>query len=359
MLKYFKWTVLFLLSIPRIGLGDEDSTKNVKVLAFPAVSRAPETSWVLGAATVTVFKTKRSDTLLRTSTIPLAVLYSLKKQITVTSGVNLYFPGERYIFRLENTFTKFPDKFWGFGYDTPNSNLENYEFNQLFINPQFLKKVYKDYFVGVSMEYQQVFYIHYQKDGIFDQQNVRGRDGGRSLGVGIELSRDSRNNTFSASKGYLIKLANVVFNNIFTSQYNFNYTEIDIRRYIPVFRNQVFCYQFASILSTGDVPYRYMAQLGSPNMMRGYYAGRYRDKNMMGFQVEQRIPVWWRFGLVAFAGLGQVSEDMVHWHLKDVRYSVGGGLRFAILPKEKLNVRLDYGFGYLSHNFYLTVAESF
>jgi hypothetical protein len=356
--------ILLFFSILGTCFGADDSTRNVKVLAFPAVTRAPETSWVFGVATVTVFKTKKSDSLLRTSTIPLAILYSLKQQITITSGVNIYFPGERYIFRLENTYTKFPDKFWGLGYNTPSSNLENYDFNQLFINPQFLKKVYKDYFVGISVEYQQAFYIHYNQkaDGTesnFTEQNVTGRDGSHTLGIGIELSRDSRNNTFSPSKGYLIKFANVVYNNAFTSQYNFNSTEIDIRRYIPMFKNQVFGFQLASTLSVGDVPFRSMGQLGSPNIMRGYYGGRYRDKDVVAMQVEQRIPIWWRFGVVAFAALGQVSNDMIHWHLQDVRYSLGGGIRVAILPKERLNLRIDYGFGHLTHNFYLTVAESF
>lgn len=337
----------------------DDSTKNVKVLVTPVVTRAPETSWVLGVATVTVFKTKRADSLLRSSTIPLGILYSLKRQFTISSGVNLYFPQEKYIFRLENTYTHFPDKFWGLGYDTPNSNEENYSYTQLFINPQFLKKVYRDYFVGISIEYQRAFDMEYEPDGIFVQQDVLGRDGSHVLGLGLELSADNRNNTFSATRGHLIKFAHVIFNKAFTSEYNFNYTEIDVRKYLPVWRNQVLCFQLASILSSGEVPFRMMAQLGGPNIMRGYYAGRYRDKNVVAIQVEQRIPIWWRFGAVAFAGLGQVSNDIEHWHLANVKYSLGGGLRLALLQKEKLNLRLDYGFGYLSHNFYLTVAESF
>jgi hypothetical protein len=362
-----RW-IIFILSVCSVSLASaqetlkKDSTrkeKKIKTLVFPAVSRAPETSWVLGAAAVFMFKTKPSDSLLRTSTIPIGFMYSLKHQIFISNGFNIYFPGEKYIFRLENTFTKFPDKFWGLGYNTPYSNLEKYTYSQLFINPQFLKKIYKDFFIGVCAEYQKVYYLDHIAGGIFDKENIAGRNGSTSAGLGIELSRDSRNNTFSATKGYLIKLITVVFNKAFTSGYNYSYTELDVRRYISIKKNNVLAFQLDAIFTSGNVPYRSLATLGSPNMMRGYYGGRYRDRNVVAFQVEDRIHLWWRIGAVAFAGLGQVSNDYTQWHLQQVKYSIGAGLRFAVLPKEKLNLRVDYGFGYKSQNFYLTVTESF
>ncbi len=333
--------------------------KKTKTLIFPVIGRAPETSWTFGAASVTVFKTNPKDSSLRTSTVPLGIIYSLRHQIIISNGVNIYFPGEKYIFRLEDTYTKFPDKFWGIGYNTPYSNLENYEYSQLFINPQFLKKIYKDYFAGLCVEYQNVYYVHHLANGIFDQENVVGRDGSRSVGVGLELSRDNRNNTFSAKKGGLIKFITVVLNKTFASKYNYSYTELDVRKYISLNKNNVLAFQLDAVITDGAVPYRNLSVLGGPNMMRGYYGGRYRDKNVVAFQVEERMHLWWRLGIVGFAGLGQVSGDYTHWHLDQVKYCICGGLRVALLPKERLNLRLDYGFGYKSQNFYLTVTEAF
>jgi hypothetical protein len=374
---WFVFIFLLLNSFISIAQGDNNTTTNTtnnlpqdtalitikekktSTLVFPVLGRAPETSWTFGAASVTVFKTDPKDSLLRTSTVPLGLVYSLKHQIIISNGVNLYFPKEKYIFRLENTYTKFPDKFWGIGYNTPYSNLENYEYSQLFINPQFLKKVYKDYFVGICAEYQNAFYIHHNAGGIFDQENIAGKDGSRSVGLGLELSRDNRNSSFSATKGGLVKLLTVVFNKAFASQYNYSYTELDVRKYISLNKNNVLAFQLGSTLTFGNVPYRNLATLGGPNMMRGYYGGRYRDYNVVAFQVEERMHLFWRIGIVGFAGLGQVSDNLTHWHLDKIKYSIGSGLRFAVLPKEKLNVRLDYGFGYKSQNFYLTVTEAF
>ena len=202
----------------------KDSVKSkskIKNLVFPLIGRAPETNWAFGIASATVFRTKASDTLLRSSTIPVGIIYTVKHQIIVGLGANIYFPGEKYILRLENTFSKFPDRFWGLGYNSPESNMENYTYGQFYFNPTFLRKVYKDYFAGLSYEYQKVFYLHYQQGGLFDREQIVGRNGGVVSGVGYEISKDSRNNSYSPSKGMLIRLVGVLFNKSILSDYNY------------------------------------------------------------------------------------------------------------------------------------------
>jgi outer membrane protein assembly factor BamA len=352
------WTCGTIKGNDSIPAGN-NKNKKMRTLIFPVIGRTPETSWLFGTAAILVFKTRPSDTLLRTSTIPLGIIYTIKKQIIISNGVNIYFPREKYIFRLENSYTEFPDKFWGLGFDTPYSNLENYSYEQLFINPQFLKKIHKNYFAGLCLEYQHNFDINYLQGGLFDKENIAGRHRSKILGIGVEFTVDNRNSTFSPSKGYMIKFQHLVFSKYFSSDFNFHATEVDIRRFKQLNKDHVLTFQLVSMFTSGEVPFRNLAMLGGANIMRGYYAGRYRDKNMIAFQIEHRAHLWWRLGAVGFAGLGQVSADGLHWHLNKTKYSLGAGIRFAVLPREKLNLRLDYGFGFHSSNFYLTVTEAF
>lgn len=44
---------------------------------------------------------------------------------------------------------------------------------------------------------------------------------------------------------------------------------------------------------------------------------------------------------------------------EQLKYSIGNGVRFALDRKEKLNLRIDYGFGDNSSGLYFTVRESF
>jgi hypothetical protein len=62
---------------------------------------------------------------------------------------------------------------------------------------------------------------------------------------------------------------------------------------------------------------------------------------------------------VGFAGLGTVAPDAAAIFSSDLKYSVGIGFRYLILPKENINVRVDFGFGTQTPGFYLNVREAF
>jgi len=103
-----------------------------------------------------------------------------------------------------------------------------------------------------------------------------------------------------------------------------------------------------------------MGLLGGAASMRGYYLGRYRDKDMITLQAEYRwVPVLWRLGLAAFAGLSDVAPTLGGFDLGNFKYSYGLGLRFVIDPKQRLHLRLDFGFGKNSSGIYFTAAEAF
>jgi len=113
---------------------------------------------------------------------------------------------------------------------------------------------------------------------------------------------------------------------------------------------------------SGDPPFQSLSLLGDSgkqNLMRGYYRGRYRDKNIIVFQTEYRIPLWWRFGAVAFIGVGNVASAFDMFKIKTVKYSYGAGLRFQLDDKEKINLRIDIGFGKETSGFYFTIGEAF
>jgi len=95
---------------------------------------------------------------------------------------------------------------------------------------------------------------------------------------------------------------------------------------------------------SGDPPFQMLNKLGGSYWMRGYYEGRYRDKNMLTFQAEYRFPVVWRFGGAAFAGIGDVAEELDAFRFDEFKYSLGFGVRFMFDTQERINARLDIGF---------------
>lgn len=335
--------------------------KSKKFLLLPLIFNSPVTSWGFGGAGTFFFKTSKNDSLVRTSNVQALGLYTLHKQTIFLLEVNAYSPKETYILRWRNSFSLFPDRYWGQGNKTPESNEEDYSYNQYLINPQLLRRIYKKIYIGPYYEFQKVYNVHYKSDGtsLFDLENISGRKGSKVSGLGLALAWDTRNNAFSPNKGILAQLSFLDFSRVFGSDFRFTTYSVDLRQFTRLFNTHVIAFQFFGFFNTGDPPIRNMAMLGGSEIMRGYYAGRYRDKNFMATQVEYRMPVWRRFGVVGFAGIGEVQNQIKNFNLSGLKYSAGGGLRFALSKKEKLNLRIDYGFGYHSHGLYVTVSEAF
>ena len=100
-----------------------------------------------------------------------------------------------------------------------------------------------------------------------------------------------------------------------------------------------------------------MAMLGGSNSMRGYYEGRYRDKNMMTAQLELRQHVWRRNGIVVWAGLGTVFDRFSQIDSDRLLPSYGIGYRWEF--KKRVNIRVDLGFGRHSTAFAMGIHETF
>lgn len=273
---------------------------------------------------------------------------------------SIYFPGERFILNEQLSYSSFPDNFWGLGKRAPDSSKESYKFKQyyIYLHPQC--RIGKNLFLGVLYEYQRVFDVDYLRGGLFDGQNVPGRNGYRVSGLGLSLTYDTRNNAFSPDKGVMLQFSFDRFASLFGSEYQYTNYVIDLRRFLPIQKGQVLALQVFGSFTSGEVPLRSLAYLGGANTMRGYYAGRYRDKNAGVIQAEYRVHLFWRLGAVGFGDVGNVGPKLVDIDFHHFKYSYGGGLRVALNEKEKLNLRLDYGIaGGASRGFYLQLGEAF
>lgn len=362
----FASSVLWAQTDVSTPLSKKDSTvkpyKN-KLLIFPLTARSIETNWVFGVANAFIFKTNKKDTALRVSTIPSGLIYTLNNQILIAVGANIFLPKERYIIRFENSFSKFPDKFWGIGNRTDGKEPESYTFTQFYINPQLYRKVKGNLFLGGGVDFQRVFNLEYKPGGYFDQDQVLGasdRGEYNVFGYSLFINYDSRNHAYQPDRGALFRVKFSDFNKVLVSDYDFRVLEIDFRKFIKVSRKSIFAIQSFNTFNFGNVPYRNLAMLGGNNMMRGYFAGRYRDRKAITAQIEYRFPIKGRFAGVAFASAGEVASDFGDFAWQRIKPAIGTGLRFAVLRQEKLNLRLDFAAGSSGEvNYYIVLAESF
>jgi len=310
-------------------------------------------------ATASTFHLNTSDTTTRTSNAQALALYTTRSQLVLAINGSIYFPGERFILNQQLSYSSFPDKFWGLGKTTPDSSKEAYKFKQYYVYLHPQRRIGAKLFLGVIYEFQRVFGVEYPAGGLFDKENILGRDGYHVSGLGLSFTYDTRNNAFSPDHGTMMQFYFDHFMPFLGSDYQYTNYVLDLRRFIRVHDQQVLALQAYGFFNAGEVPLRSLASLGGANSMRGYYAGRFRDKNQAFIQAEYRVPLFWRLGAVGFGGIGNVGPKMEDLNFQDSKFSYGGGLRIALNRAERLNLRLDYGLGQHSQGFYLQLGEAF
>jgi outer membrane protein assembly factor BamA len=338
----------------------ESPAKIRHVLVLPIIASSIETGWSFGLAGASTFHLKGHDSATRTSNVQALALYTTRQQLVVALNGSIYFPGERFILNQQLSYSSFPDNFWGLGKSTPDSNEESYKFRQYYVyfHPQTL--LGHNLFLGMIYEFQRVIGVEYPSGGLFDKENILGRQGYHVSGLGLSFTYDTRNNAFAPDRGMMLQFYFDHFAPLLGSDYQYTNFVLDLRRFFRLSGQQVLALQAYGFFNAGDVPLRSLASLGGANSMRGYYAGRYRDKDEAVIQAEYRVPLFWRLGAVAFGDMGNVGSDLQELNFQCLKYSYGGGLRVALNKKEKLNLRMDYGIGHgANQGFYLQLGEAF
>ena len=93
--------------------------------------------------------------------------------------------------------------------------------------------------------------------------------------------------------------------------------------------------------------------------LRGYAGGRYRDKTMFTGQGEFRIPVFDRFGVVAFGGVGAVAPSFSAVAMDRLLPAGGAGLRYLLFEAYRVKVGADVAWGRNGASFYLRLGEAY
>lgn len=135
-----------------------------------------------------------------------------------------------------------------------------------------------------------------------------------------------------------------------------------MRSFHDMGNQQVLAWQVYGQFLKGTVPFNQMSLLGGDMMMRGYYQGRYRDRNQLSAQVEYRflpLPFSRRFGAVVFGGMGTVAPSVDDFRAKYARFTAGAGVRYLLFRKRDIFIRLDVGFTREGPGFYLYTGEAF
>jgi outer membrane protein assembly factor BamA len=350
-----------------------DSLKNpnrLKVIGLPVVFYSPDTKLGGGAGGLLTFNFKSDSIGARRSSVTVGAVYTQLNQLLLYFPFQLFPRNQAYWVSGELGYFRYVFNFFGTGnvenpkyterYKTDAKYIEKYSATFPRIRLNFSKKVKPNLFLGVRYAFDDFTFT--KKDssssGILIDNKLTGANGGRVSGVGIQTNYDSRDRLFYPTKGWVAEAFVYTEGTYSGSDFKYQRLSADVSHYISMGKN-VLALNAATVFSTGDVPFHQMPVIGGTKRMRGYFEGKYRDNNLLILQGEYRFPLYKRFGGVAFGGLGQVSDKLENIVSSPIRYNFGAGLRFTLDKIQHINIRADYGIGYKSSGFYLTIGEAF
>ena len=356
---YFIVSLLILNStISFAQENDTSDTKGVSWFPIPFAFYTPETKLALGVLVITAFKlSEEIDS--RPSSVSASVFYTLNNQYDFYLSPELFLNNDKYFVAAELNYAKIIGKYYGIGNDTEEIDNPDFEARNSFIFLKFQSEVLPYLRLGGVYELRNADVTDPMQNPYLLSGNTFGGEGGLTSGLGLVLSYDSRNHIFYPQNGGFYELGTIVFSENLGSDFNYTKTLIDLRNYFRVSDNQVLALQIFYNFVNGSVPFYDLPRLGGDNIMRGYFEGRFRDNHYFATQLEYRIRVWWRFGLIGFIGVGDVANNISTFEISKFKYSVGAGLRFRIDEKELWDLRIDVGFGKNTSGFYFHYNQAF
>jgi len=325
---------------------NKDTTKVRKVVfsGYPYAFYSPETQAAIGAGGIFLFYTKRNENL-RPSKVGFGAHYTTNKQYKFSLNPSVYFNSNNLVVNMPVSFGYTLDKFWGIGNTSSDTGNEEY-FREDFkfqLEVQVPPVLFFADRTGFIIDYKNTSIVDVKDNQYLIDESVNGFNGGDIFGLGINLVWDRRDNLFYPTEGHYQYIKFIVYPE--PSDFVFSTFELDVRHYKKLLKNQVLATNLYLKSVGSNAPFYELPALGGQNRMRGYFQGRYRDRNYVAFQTEFRQYFTKRLGFVAFAGIGDVGEEITDLSLREIKYSFGGGLRFLFNKKENVNLRMDIGVG--------------
>jgi outer membrane protein assembly factor BamA len=342
-------------------------------LPFPIVFSQPETGLGYGLAMLPVWRFGQ-DTTVRKSNARLLAWRTQNNQSLVQLTHNIFTPGEKFLISGEASYYyKFPINYYGFGPNTSRDDKSVIEYKVLIFSQRVLRQIKRNVFAGLQYRFTNLRDVQINKN--IDEGTPQERpslllqrpsreflDNSAVSGLGPSFLYDGRDNILSTFSGNYLELSALFNGPGLGSNYRFSRFLLDARHFQPLTATgkTILATQLVGQFNTGTVPFRELANLGGDKILRGYYEGRYRDRNMVALQAELRRPLFWRLNGVVFGSLGQVGNTVSDLSKKGVKATGGAGIRFKYNRRDRLNIRFDYGVGRDgSSGFYFSIGEAF
>ena len=209
MRNYF---LIFVLLANSLGLGSpvtEDDKKQAAEIdtelgALPVIFSTPETGLALGGVAIYV----PSSFAKKAEPVITGLMYTEKKQFLWALGTRQSLPDSSIDYVVYAEILDFPQKFYGIGDETKQDDEQVIKEQRVLGQGGFIFPVTQNWGLGVQIKWRDdSFELVDQRSSTIDPRGLVGFHGGKQLGFGVSLEKETTDDPFYPEGGYRMQFA--------------------------------------------------------------------------------------------------------------------------------------------------------
>ncbi len=360
---------------------DKTFEKKFDVTFIGGPSYSESASLGLGLYAAGLYRIDRTNRKIAPSNVSLYFNITIIGRYTIGIEGNNIFKDDKQRLTYDIGFRSQPSYFWGLGYNAAMGNRPvEYRCDKQQIRLTYLYRIFKNAFIGAQINFDNLYdatkWSADSKNYSFEKRDLMksylaerqgaglSRTDYLSTALSLSLEYDSRDFIPNPSRGLYVSISESIrpkgLGNIGCTTWS---TKVIVDYYKKLWKGCVLALDLYGEFNSKGTPWVFYAKMGGSSRMRGFYDGRFNDRNMITFQAELRQNIWRRIGATVWGGAGNVFEsfDTFRWNQTLPNYGIG--LRWEF--KKRVNIRIDYGFGRkdnfgrMIHSFMFQINEAF
>lgn len=342
-------------------LGPQKDPAAPQLINYPTLAYSPETRWEFGVSSLYVYSANK-DLSNRLSEIKAFTFYTQENQYGIWLDHAVYSDKNKWFVYGRARYQSFPLFYFGIGPESQQEYTALIDGQYTLLRERILREVKPSLYFGLELDYQRLANVDYLETSAQYVPPETGESGSTNLGLGAGLLFDNIHNAMNPREGLYSEWAFLSYRDQIGSDFNFTTYISDSRIYRPVKKNTVLAAQLYGQFTRGDAPFNMLSLMGGESLMRGYYLGRYRDKNLLAGQIEYRIlPFGFskKWGASVFLAAGQVYGDDYDFMWNQFLPTGGAGIRYLIFPDKDIYTRIDLSFTREGSGVYFFIGEAF
>ena len=364
MLPKFTTLLLSILLFASVfGYGQDSNAtqakkeRKSKLAAIPLINYNRTQGGIVGGLVSYYYKLNKKDTISPSSNVGIFGVYTAQKSYAVFGFSRMYFARDRWRVTAAAGAVDINFQFYLEEPAASTGSFYDYSTKANLLILQVQRNIYKRIYLGPTSSF-------IQSTTTFGFPGKSGEDSvsiSSLNNVGYIISNDTRDNVQYPTRGMFLNFKNQFYRDWVGSDFEFERYVVTYNQFFKLSKKtekHVLAIRATFDVASGDVPFEGQTVIGGDDI-RGYSQGQYRNDQVYTLQAEHRWNFYRRWGMVAFAGVASAVEKLDKIPQSEFLPGVGAGIRFKMLPSERINIGIDGAVGKDDYSITFRIGEAF